>query len=107
MLNSVLEKVRELLPAHMENELGKINMQDIDAQKAEFESLAHRACVDVKAGSRFSDVIKSQCGATAILNMIGYSFDRDENRLSQMDANEKWQFEYLGNVWLAAESPLK
>lgn len=108
LFDSVLEKVRDLLPAHMENELSKISsMPDSDARKAEFERLAHRVFVNVKTGSRLYGMIQSKCSAAAILNMIGYSFDRDKNRLSQMNNEEQWQFDYVCRAQIEAENPLE
>ncbi|HEX8884933.1 MAG TPA: hypothetical protein VF797_10620 [Noviherbaspirillum sp.] len=107
LLNAVLEKVGELLPEYLENELSKITMPDSDTQKAGFESLALRAFVNVKSGSRLSNNIQSKWGATAILNVIGYSFDRDENRLSQMTLEEESQFSYVCRNALLAEDPMK
>jgi hypothetical protein len=107
LLNSVMEEVKNLLPEHLKKELGKINILDVDTKKAEFENLAHSAFINVKAGFRLSNSIQSKCSATAILNMIGYSFDRDENRLSQMDDEEKWQFNYVGDAWLSAKTPME
>lgn len=107
LLHSVLEKVKGLLPEHMGNELSNISsMPDSDTRKTEFESLAHRVFVNVKAGSRLYGTIQSSFSATAILNLIGYSFDRDEDRLSRMSNEEQWQFDYVCHAQIVAKDPL-
>nr|WP_217346129.1 hypothetical protein [Noviherbaspirillum sp. L7-7A]MBV0880506.1 hypothetical protein [Noviherbaspirillum sp. L7-7A] len=105
LLKSVLEIVRNLLPEHLKNELSKISILDSDSRKAEFERLAHSAFLNVKAGFRLSAVIQSKCSATAILHMIGYGFDRDENRLNHMNEEEKWQFDYACRHEILKEDP--
>jgi hypothetical protein len=105
LLNSVLERVRDLLPEHLKNALSKISTLDSDTRKVEFERLAHSAFVNIKAGFRLSAIIQSKCSATAILNIIGYGFDRDENRLSQMNEEEKWQFDYVCRHEILNEDP--
>lgn len=107
LLNAVLEKVGDLLPEHLQNELSKINESESHTHEEKFKSLAYGIAVNVKTGSLVSNNIQSKLGATAILNAIGYSLDRDENRLSQMTLDEESHFSYACSNALLAEDPMK
>lgn len=101
---AVMEKLREMLPDYLEQELVKKNVSANHARKSAFESLADSAYSSVQLGNRFGIQIRENCSHTAILHMIGYCFDFDTDRLDRMTQEEEARFDMVNRYWLCNDS---